>query len=168
MAGSKARGVDHAYQEFYRDVLRKNDPALVPYADDGVDVPLMQLVPNERSILHLTSRRPASWSPSCGRRREAVKQEGCVRRSLLGWTDLGKVSARPAGMYLREARLQVGAVRLGHYEGVTLAVVDAREITDEGFAVNTILGMPRSASVSRTRRCKLVAQPSVSLLRVAS
>lgn len=112
----------------------------MPYADDGVDVPLMQLVPNERSILHLTSRRPASWSPSCGRRREAVKQEGCVRRSLLGWTDLGKVSARPAGMYLREARLQVGAVRLGHYEGVTLAVVDAREITDEGFAVNTILG----------------------------
>ena len=98
MAGSKARGVDHAYQEFYRDVLRKNDPALVPYADDGVDVPLMQLVPNERSILHLTSRRPASWSPSCGRRREAVKQEGCVRRSLLGWTDLGKVSARLAGM----------------------------------------------------------------------
>jgi len=27
-----------------------------------------------------------------------VKQVGCVRRSLLGWTDLGKVSARLAGM----------------------------------------------------------------------
>jgi hypothetical protein len=81
---------------------------------------------------------------------------------------LGQSVGPPRGHVLREARLQVGAVRLGHYEGVTLAVVDAREITDEGFAVNTILGMPRSASVSRTRRCKLIAQPSVSLLRVAS
>jgi hypothetical protein len=40
MAGGKARGVDRTYQEFCRDVLRKNDPALVPIAGDGVDVAL--------------------------------------------------------------------------------------------------------------------------------
>ena len=167
MAGSKARGVDHAYQEFYRDVLRKNDPALVPYADDGVDVPLMQLVPNERSILHLTPETRLMVAEL------RTAQRSCEARGLCAAfafrvDRLGQSVGPPRGHVLREARLQVGAVRLGHYEGVTLAVVDAREIADEGFAVNTILGMPRSASVSRTRRCKLVAQPSVPLLRVAS
>jgi hypothetical protein len=75
MAGGKARGVDRTYQEFCRDVLRKNDPALVPIAGDGVDVALEAAgsrwtfdialhVPNTRLVV-----------TECRRRTAPVKQE---------------------------------------------------------------------------------------------
>jgi hypothetical protein len=135
MAGGKARGVDRTYQEFCRDVLRKNDPALVPIDGDGVDVALDAAGSRWTFDIALHVPETRLLVAECRRRRAPVKQEDFAAFAFKVDRLRQSVGLPVAGVFFAKSRYQVGAVRSGQHEGVTMAVVGDREIIGEGFVI---------------------------------
>jgi hypothetical protein len=135
VSGGKAHGADRTYQEFCRDVLRKNDDTLVPFSGDGIDVTLDAAgsrwtfdvalhVPGVRLIV-----------AECKRHAARVKQDHVAAFAFKVDRHRQAMGLPVAGAFFTKTQYQVGAVRSGQYEGISMAVVGDRETIAEGFAI---------------------------------
>ena len=150
-------------------MLRKNDPALVPIAGDGVDVTLDAAGSRWTFDVALHVPETRLVVAECRRRGAPVKQEDFAAFAVNVKVDRLRqsVGVSVAGVFFAKSRYQVGAVRSGQHEGVTMAVVGDREIIGDGFVIEYHRWDATVGKVPRTRRSTLDAQPASSL-RVVS
>ena len=133
--GGQARGPNRQYEEFCRDVLRKNDPELVPVAGDGVGVPF-EAAGTTWSFdvgLHVPAVRVVV--AECRRRIAPVKQEDLAGFAFRVERFRQALGIPVAGVFFAKRRYQVGAVRSGQFEGISMAIVADCETINGGFAV---------------------------------
>lgn len=135
MTGGKARGANRVYEEFCRDVLRKNDPALVPAAGDGVDVPFDAAGSTWSFDVALQVPSVRLVVAECRRRTGSVKQEDLAAFAFRVDRLRQALGLPVAGVFFAKSRYQVGAVRAAQFEGISMAVVADGETIGEGFAV---------------------------------
>lgn len=123
MSAGKAHGENREYQVACRDVLQFRDPTLIPWEGDGIDVPF-SLPDTKRTIdVALRAADGALVVAECRRTSSAVKQED-VAAFAYKVEALRKALDLPvAGVFLTKADHQLGAVRVGQFNGITLAVL---------------------------------------------
>ena len=135
MASGKAHGVNRTYQQFCRDLLLKDDAALVPVSGDGVDVPL-EAAGSKWTFdvaLHVPSERLVV--AECRRRIRAVQQDDLAAFAFKVDRLRQALGLPIAGVFFAKSRYQVGAVRSAQSEGISMATVGDRNTIAAGFAV---------------------------------
>jgi hypothetical protein len=134
MGKGRATGIDRNYQERCRDVLVFRDRSLVPWADDGIDVPFAAYGTTWRLDVALRRVDGGLVVAECRRRRGAVKQGDIAEFSRVV-AGLREVLNRPVdAAFFTKSIHQLGALRVGDYDGVTLFVLD-ENAAPPGFAL---------------------------------
>ncbi len=147
MVGGKAHGLNRQYQVQCRDLLRHRHADLKPYAGDGVDVPFEVGGTTWSFDVALEGAGGDLIVAECRRRKEAVKQ-GDVAEFAYKVELLRKHLDRlVAGVFFAKTRLQLGAVKVGDFEGISMAVV-GEDAQPPGFAISF-----HRYDVDRERRC---------------
>lgn len=124
MTGGKAHGADRQYQVACRDVLKFRNTELVPWLDDGIDVPFD--LRDTRWTFDVALRDPsgALLVAECRRTTSPVKQE-----AIASFADklrsLRRTLGIPVtGIFLTKTSHQIGAVRKGQYDRIRLAILE--------------------------------------------
>jgi hypothetical protein len=123
MKGGNAHGKDRQYQVHCRDVLTYRDPALVPWEGDGIDVPFQ--LDNTTFTFDVALRNPPGSLVlvECRRQEASIKQSDMgafayeiesVRRTL---------GIKVAGIFIAKRDHQIGAVRIGDFEGIQFVIL---------------------------------------------
>ena len=138
MSQGKAHGVDRQYQVACRDVLMHRHPELTSWSSDGIDVPFN--LPDTTWTFDIALRAPdgSAVIAECRRTVGAVSQgdvaEFALKVESLRQTLGNSVSA----FFLTKTAHQLGAVRVGQYYGIEVALVD-EDARPPGFNL-TFLG----------------------------
>ncbi len=165
MSAGKAHGQNRQYQISCRDVLIFRDPTLVPWWADGIDVSFK--LSDTEWTLDVALKAPSGdlVVAECRRTTGAVKQED-VAAFAYKVEALRKVLGIPvAGIFMTKSSHQLGAVRVGQFNGITLAVL-AEDAAPPGFDITFLrYDVDREAKLRDivshipTVRCTLTAHP---------
>ena len=134
MTGGKAHGQNRQYQVECRDVLVYRNPSLVPFSDDGVDVPFELPDTTWTFDVALHNADGGLVVAECRRTVNAVKQ-GDVGEFAYKVELLRKAQGVPvAGIFITKTTHQSGAVRVGEFNGIQTAVLTEGSIPP-GFTI---------------------------------
>jgi len=134
MTAGKAHGENREYQEACRDVLIYRDGTLAPWEGDGIDIPFE--LPDTRWTFDVALRSNSGELvvAECRRTTGSVKQVD-VAAFAYKVELLRKTQAIPvAGLFLTKTDHQIGAVRVGQFTGITLAVLP-EDAKPPGFSI---------------------------------
>ena len=134
MTGGKAHGANLRYQLECRDVLTFRDPELTPWANDGVDVQFE--LPDTTWTIDVALQKPTGGLvvAECRRTVGAVKQED-VAAFAYKVELLRKTQSIPvAGVFFAKRDHQIGAIRVGQFNGIQLAILN-EGATPPGFNI---------------------------------
>lgn len=123
MSAGKAHGENREYQVACRDALMFRDPSLAPCRADGIDISF-QLADTEWTFdVALGSASGSLVVAECRRTIGPVKQED-VGAFAYKVEALRKTLDLPvAGVFITKSDHQLGAVRVGQFNGIVLAVL---------------------------------------------
>jgi hypothetical protein len=131
MPGGKAHGPNREYQVRCRDVLVFREPGLIPYvgADstitDGIDVTIA--LPDTTWSLDVALRRHDDESlilAECRRRVHSVKQADVGSFARIVELARKTLGVSISGVFIAKTDHQIGAVRVGEYEGIQIVILD--------------------------------------------
>jgi hypothetical protein len=148
MAGGKAHGLNRQYQVECRDVLIYRNPKLVPWADDGIDITFD--LPDTLWTLDIALHDSEGQLviAECRRTVGAVKQgdvgEFAYKVELLRRT----LDIPVAGIFIAKREHQIGAVRVGQFNGIQTVVLDEASIPP-GFTMTFL-----RYDAERERKCR--------------
>jgi hypothetical protein len=124
MSRGKAYGIDREYQVACRDVLIHRDSRLVPWEGDGIDIPFS--LPDSTWTFDVALKAPddSIVVAECRRTSGPVKQED-IAAFALKVESLRRASGHPVSAhFFTKTSHQLGAVRVGQYYGVQVAILD--------------------------------------------
>ena len=148
MAGGKAHGVNREYQVECRDVLTFKNPELSPWAADGIDIPF-DLPDTCRTFdIALRDNAGALVVAECRRVAGAVKQEDIAAFAYKVELLRNSLGIPVAGVFITKKHHQIGAVRVGQFAGIDVAVLE-EGAAPPGFNI-TFLHYDQE----RERRCR--------------
>jgi len=134
MSAGKAYGENREYQVICRDVLIFRDPTLLPWEADGVDIPF-KLADTEWTFdVALKSASGDLVVAECRRTTGAVKQEDIAAFEYKVEALRKGRELNVAGVFITKSDHQLGAVRVGQFNGITLAVLSEGS-TPPGFNI---------------------------------
>jgi hypothetical protein len=122
MSGGKAYGVNRQYQETCRDVLVHRSPRLIPWANDGIDVPFTADTTWTLDVA-LKDDLGRLVVAECRRTIDPVKQDdiGAFAHKV---EQLRKTEGvEVAGVFFTKTKHQKGAVRVGQSNGIDIVVL---------------------------------------------
>jgi hypothetical protein len=122
--GGKARGVDRQYQEACRNVLILRNPELTPWSGDGIDVPFC--LPDTTWTFDIALKAPdgSAVVAECRRTGTPVKQVHVAGFALEVESLRRAIDKSVAAFFFAKTHHQIGAVRVGQYWGVKVALLD--------------------------------------------
>ena len=134
----KAAGPNRQYQIQCRNVLQHERTGLLPYSGDGIDVQFLLGGTTWTLDVALRTQSGEIVVAECRRRTAAAKQDEVA--SLAYKIELLRkhLNVPVAGAFFVKTALQLGAVRVGNYEGITTAV-----LTEGGDATDFTLAYHR-------------------------
>jgi len=120
----KAHGTNRQYQVTCRDALTFREPALSPWHGDGIDVSFD--LPDTRWTFDVALREPsgALVVVECRRTIGAVKQEDVAAFAYKVESLRKSLGIPVAGIFITKKAHQIGAVRVGQFNGIDLAVLE--------------------------------------------
>src|SRR4051812_10251702 len=121
MGKGQATGINRKYEEYARDVitrLRRQDGDWVPYARDGVGVPIQFAGTEVCFDVALTDGRGRVLVVECRRRQDTIQQEAVL--ALWGKIALlrAALQVEVAGIFVAKTRFAEGAHKLAAYLGI--------------------------------------------------
>jgi hypothetical protein len=124
MTGGKAHGANRQYQIECRDVLIHRKPELTPWTDDGVDIPFK--LPDTTWTIDVALRDPSGSLvvAECKRRADGVKQDEVAAFAHKVERLRKALGIAVAGVFMAKSAHQIGAVRVGQFEGIKMAILD--------------------------------------------
>jgi hypothetical protein len=119
----KATGIARSYQMLCRDVLVFGDPDLAPYAGDGIDVPF--IAGGTTWTMDVALRKPSGDVVVAESRRTMarVTQEEVAAFAYKVELLRKELGVQVAGAFFAKTGVQLGAVRVGDFEGISVAVL---------------------------------------------
>jgi hypothetical protein len=148
MSGGKAHGVNRQYQVECRDVLTFKNPELTPWAADGIDVPFE--LPDTCWTFDVALRDSAGALvvAECRRIGGAVKQEAMAAFAYKVELLRKSLGVPVAGVFIAKKGHQIGAVRVGQFTGIEVAVL-LEGAAPPGFNITFL-----RYDAERERRCR--------------
>jgi hypothetical protein len=135
MSGGKAHGENREYQVKCRDVLVFRDSTLVPWVDDGIDIQFD--LPDTKWSVDVALRRTTGGElivAECRRTASAMKQEDVAAFAYKVELLRKTLGLDVAGVFMTKTGHQVGAVRVGRYNGIDLAIL-SEDAAPPGFNI---------------------------------
>ena len=123
MTQGRAQGQDRAYQVHCRDLLQYRNPEFAPYSGDGIDVPFDVGGTTWTIGVALKDSDGALLVAECRRRKAAAKQEEIAAFAYKVEVLRRDLGAVVCGAFLTKCAPQLGAVKVGQFEGITVAVL---------------------------------------------
>jgi len=160
MPAGKSYGIDRKYQELCRDIMIERDPSLglVPYAGDGIDVPL-QLGSAARTFdVALIDRGGRLVVAECRRTKDPVElhdHDAFAHRVEL--LRRGR-ACEVAGVYFAKTAYRQGAVKAAKDSGIQVAVC-AEDQEPSSFLL--VFHRYDAARHRRLRHCEKQLRPAV-------
>lgn len=148
MSGGKAHSVNRQYQVDCRDVLTFKNPELTPWAADGIDVPFELPDTCWTFDVALRGNAGALVVAECRRIAGAVKQEDMAAFAYKVELLRKSLGIPVAGVFIAKKDHQIGAVRVGQFTGIEVAVLE-EGAAPPGFNI-TFLHYDRE----REKRCR--------------
>ncbi|MGH9461834.1 MAG: hypothetical protein ACRD1X_11490 [Vicinamibacteria bacterium] len=138
MSQGKAHGVDRQYQMACRDVLTHRNPELAPWSGDGIDVPFN--LPDTTWTFDVALKAPdgSAVVAECRRTVGAVKQGDVAEFAFKVESLRRTIGKSVSAFFFAKTAHQLGAVRVGQYWGVEVALLD-EDARPPGFNL-TFLG----------------------------
>jgi hypothetical protein len=134
LTSGAAKGVDRQYQEQCRDVLVHRDSDLKPYASDGIDVPFEAGGTTWTMDVALRKSSGNVVVAECRRTEATVKQEDVAAFAYKVEQLRKALRVEVAGAFLTKTGVQLGAVKVGGFEGISIAVLAEGE-KPPGFTI---------------------------------
>jgi hypothetical protein len=123
VSAGKAHGENREYQVACRDVLMFRDPELEPWKADGIDIPF-KLADSEWTFdVALRSVSGGVVVAECRRTKGPVKQEDVAAFAYKVEALRRALNLAVAGAFITKSDHQLGAVRVGQFNGITVAVL---------------------------------------------
>jgi hypothetical protein len=115
-------------------VLLFRDPTLAPWEAEGIDVPFK--LPDTDWTIDVALRTPSGdlLVAECRRTTSAVKQEDVAAFAYKIEGLRRALGINVAGVFMTKSGHQLGAVRVGQFNGITLAVL-AEDSAPPGFGI---------------------------------
>lgn len=129
MRGGKATGKNREYQLFCRDILVKDESSLRPLAGDGIDVPIALGGTTYYFDVALTDGHRLVLA-ECKRWRHPIKQADLALFAYKANLFRKERSTEAAGSFFAASKYQLGAIMVGEWEGVRVAVCSANQRRD--------------------------------------
>jgi hypothetical protein len=134
MAQGKAHGENRAYQIHCRDVLQSKYPGFSPFSGDGIDVPFGLGGTTWTMDVALRNSDGALLVAECRRRKDPPKQEDIAAFAHKVELLRKHFGVPISGAFLSKSSPQIGVVKAGQFEGITVAQLLEGEIS-EGFSI---------------------------------
>jgi hypothetical protein len=117
-----------------RDVLVHRDASLTPYSGEGIDVPFP--VGGTTWTIDVALRAPNGdiLVAECRRRADPVKQEDVAAFAYKVELLRQQLGVSVAGVFLTKTSHQLGAVKVGQFEDITMAVLGEGQVPP-GFSI---------------------------------
>jgi hypothetical protein len=124
MSGGKAHGKNRQYQEACRNVLTFRNPKLTPWEGDGIDVPFE--LPDTQWTFDIALRDDvgALVVAECRRTTGPTKQEDLAAFAYKVELLRKSLGIAVAGIFITKTRHQIGAIKVGQFSGIDLALLD--------------------------------------------
>ena len=130
----KAHGQDRAYQSHCRDVLQYHNPGFSPYSGDGIDVRFDVGGTTWTIDVALKNSSDALLVAECRRREDPTKQEAIAAFAHKVELLRREFGVPVGGAFFCKSSPQLGAVKHGQFEGITIAELLEGNIS-EGFSI---------------------------------
>lgn len=127
MSRGRAYGEDRDYQIQCRDVLIHRDQWLVPFSGDGIDVPFDVGGTTWTIDVALQLDSSEVVVAECRRREANVKQEEVAGFAYKVEQLRQELGLPIAGVFFAKSGHQLGALKVGNFEGITMAVLSEGE-----------------------------------------
>jgi hypothetical protein len=124
MTGGKAHGHNRQYQVECRDVLTFRNPALTPWAADGIDVPFELPDTCWTFDVALRDRAGALVVAECRRTIGAVKQEDLAAFAYKVEVLRKALDIPVGGVFIAKKDHQIGAIKVAQFNGIQVAVLE--------------------------------------------
>jgi hypothetical protein len=148
MSGGRAHGAAREYQILCRDMLLQRWPGFTAYSEDGIDVPFDAGGTTWTMDVALRASGSDVLVAECRGRASPAKQEEVAAFAYkveLLRKDLG---VPVAGAFIARSAPQLGAVKVTHFDGITMAVLISTE-AHPGFTV-----VFHRYDLERQKRCR--------------
>lgn len=121
----KAYGKDRDYQVLCRNIIQQiqQQEGLVPYAGDGIDVPIMIAGSEWKIDVALTDMKNKVVFVECKRRSATLKQSNIAEFAYLVEGFRKENHMQVAGIYFTKTGYQQGAIEAARVPGIQVAVV---------------------------------------------
>jgi len=130
----RAQGKDRDYQIQCRDVLIHRNQSLVPYSGDGIDVPFDVGGTTWSLDVALRDSSGEAVIAECRRREATVKQEEVAAFAYKVEQLRQALSLPIAGVFFAKSGHQLGALKVGNFEGITMVILPEGE-KPPGFSI---------------------------------
>jgi hypothetical protein len=124
MTKGKAHGANRQYQLECRDVLTFRAPQLVPWLEDGIDVPFN--LPDTCWTVDVALRNPSGGLvvAECRRTVNPVKQDDLAAFAHKVERLRKTLGILVAGVFMAKKSLQIGAIKVGQYNNFDLVILE--------------------------------------------
>jgi len=135
MGRGQAFGIDRKYQEYCRDFLIRTRPGLSPYAGDGCDVPFDVGGTTWTLDVALRDGNGTLVVAECRRKKDPSKQTEMASFAYQVERIRKDLGQSVSGTFFAKEEPQLGLVRSGGYEGITVAVLNEGGDPSSGFSI---------------------------------
>ncbi len=148
MSGGKAHGAAREYQILCRDVLLQRRPKFTAFSDDGIDV--LFNAGGTIWTMDVALRAPEAdvLVAECRGRSDPAKQEEVAAFAYKVELLRKHLGVPVAGVFMAKTAPQLGAIKVTHFEGIRMAVLNETE-AHPGFTI-----VFHRYDLERQKRCR--------------